>query len=230
MQELTFLDMILGSSLFIQFLMLCLLLGSVLSWVSIFQRWQLFRKTRKGHENFRERFWSGMELSELFRDTETSGVEGAERIVFLGFKAFNRIRQRTADPVAILEAVERSMRIAIAEEQDRLNVGLPFLATIGSVSPHVGLFGTVWGIIEAFRSLATVQQATFAVVAPGMAEALITTALGLFVAIPAVVAYNRYLSSSELLLNHYENFADEFAGLLHRSLVTKKVDAEKANG
>lgn len=116
------------------------------------------------------------------------------------------------------------MRIAIAEEQDRLHSGLPLLATIGSVSPHIGLFGTVWGIIEAFRSLASVQQATFAVVAPGMAEALITTAMGLFVAIPAVVAYNRYVSSSELLLNHYENFADEFSGILQRSLIVKKAD------
>ncbi len=226
MQQLTFLDMMLGSSVFIQFLMLCLLLGSIISWISIFQRWQLFRRARVGHDDFRERFWSGMELSELFRDTEANEAEGAERIVFSGFKAFNRIRQKTNDPTTILEAVDRSMRITIAEEQDRLNTGLPFLATIGSVSPHVGLFGTVWGIIEAFRSLATVQQATFAVVAPGMAEALITTALGLFVAIPAVVAYNRYLSSSELLLNNYENFADEFSGLLHRSLATKKVDVE----
>lgn len=224
MQQLTFLDMMLGSSLFIQFLMLCLLVASVFSWVSIFQRWQLFKQARAAHQEFRERFWSGIELSELFRETDPNHAEGAERIVFSGFKTFNRIRQKTTDSAPILEAVERSMRIAIAEEQDRLHAGLPLLATIGSVSPHVGLFGTVWGIIEAFRSLATVQQATFAVVAPGMAEALITTALGLFVAIPSVIAYNRYLTSSELLLNHYENFADEFSGILHRSLVSKKAD------
>lgn len=224
MQELTFVDMMLGSSLFIQFLMLCLLLGSVFSWVSIFQRWQLFRQAGLAHQEFRERFWSGIELSELFRNTDPNEAEGAERVVFLGFKAFNRIRQKTTDSTAILESVESSMRIALAEEQDRLHAGLPLLATIGSVSPHVGLFGTVWGIIEAFRSLAVVKQATFAVVAPGMAEALITTALGLFVAIPAVIAYNRYISSSEQLLNHYENFADEFSGILHRSLVARKAD------
>jgi len=223
-QELTFVDMMLGSSLFIQFLMLCLLLGSIVSWVSIFQRWQLFRQARAAHQEFRERFWSGIELSELFRNTDPNEAEGAERIVFSGFKTFNRIRQKTTDPATILEAVERSMRISIAEEQERLHEGLPLLATLGSVSPHIGLFGTVWGIIEAFRGLAVVKQATFAVVAPGMAEALITTALGLFVAIPAVVAYNRYLSSSELLLNHYENFADEFSGILHRSLVARKAD------
>lgn len=224
MQELTFVDMMLGSSLFIQFLMVCLIAGSVFSWVSIFQRWQLFKQARAAHQEFRERFWSGIELSELFRNTDPNEAEGAERVVFLGFKAFNRIRQKTTDSTAILESVESSMRIALAEEQDHLHAGLPLLATIGSVSPHVGLFGTVWGIIEAFRSLAVVKQATFAVVAPGMAEALITTALGLFVAIPAVIAYNRYISSSEQLLNHYENFADEFSGILHRSLVARKVD------
>lgn len=221
MSELTFVDMLLSSSLFIQLLMLALLLASIVSWVSIFQRWQTFRQARTALEEFKERFWSGIELSELFRNTDAQTTEGAEQIVFAGYRTFSRIRQKTNDSNAILEAVERSMRIALAEEQDRLHAGLPLLATLGSVSPHVGLFGTVWGIIEAFRSLATAHQATFAVVAPGMAEALITTALGLFVAIPAVIAYNRYLASSEILLNNYENFADEFSGILHRSLFTK---------
>lgn len=224
MQELTFWKMVFDASFFIQFLMLCLLAGSVISWVSIFQRWQVFRQAREAHLEFRERFWSGIELNELFRNTDPHETQGAERIVFSGFKTFNRIRQKTSESGPILEGVERSMRIAIAEEQDRLHSGLPLLATIGSVSPHIGLFGTVWGIMEAFKSLAGVQQATFAVVAPGMAEALMTTAMGLFVAIPSVIAYNRYVTSSESLLNHYENFADEFSGILQRSLIVKKAD------
>ncbi|MFK7161446.1 protein TolQ [Marinospirillum sp. MEB164] len=224
MQELTFWNMVFGASFFIQFLMLVLLAASILSWVAIFQRWQVFRLARQEHETFKERFWSGIELSELFRDTDPYEVQGAERVVYSGFKTFNRIRQKTAEPEPILEGVERSMRIALAEEQDRLHSGLSLLATIGSVSPHIGLFGTVWGIMEAFKSLAGVQQATFAVVAPGMAEALMTTALGLFVAIPSVIAYNRYVASSESLLNHYENFADEFSGILHRSLIVRKAD------
>jgi len=224
LQELTFWKMVFQASFFIQFLMVALLAGSIISWISIFQRWQIFRVAKEAHEEFRERFWSGIELNELFRDTDPYEVQGAERVIYSGFKTFNRIRQKTTDPEPILEGVERSMRIALAEEQDRLHSGLPMLATIGSVSPHVGLFGTVWGIMEAFKSLAGVQQATFAVVAPGMAEALMTTAMGLFVAIPSVIAYNRYIASSESLLNHYENFADEFSGILHRSLITKKVD------
>lgn len=221
MQELTFWGLVTGSSLFVQFIMLCLVVVSIFSWASIFQRWQILRQARQAQEAFKERFWSGIELSELFRETDLAQVTGAERVVYAGYRTFNRMRQKTTTPEPILEAVERSMRIALVEEQERLQVGLPFLATTGSISPHVGLLGTVWGIIEAFRGLANVQQATFAAVAPGMAEALMTTALGLFVAIPALVAYNRYLSKSEILLNGYENFADEFAGILQRSLVAK---------
>lgn len=224
MEQLSYGSMVFNASFFAQFLMLCLLVASVISWIAIFQRWQVFRQARQAHEEFRERFWSGIELAELFRSTDPHEVQGAERIVFSGFKTFNRIRQKTAESDPILESVERSMRIALAEEQDRLYVGLPLLATIGSISPYIGLFGTVWGIMEAFKDLSGVQQATFAVVAPGMAEALMTTAMGLFVAIPAVIAYNRYVSSSESLLNHYENFADEFSGILHRSLIAKKAD------
>ncbi len=222
MQELTFWTMLFQASFFIQFLMLGLFIASVIAWVTIFQRWQVFHQAKQQHEAFKERFWSGIDLNELFRETDPYEVAGAERVVYSGFKTFNRIRQKTSDVEPILEGVERSMRIALAEEQDRLHKGLSLLATIGSVSPHVGLFGTVWGIMEAFKSLAGVQQATFAVVAPGMAEALMTTALGLFVAIPAVIAYNRYAARSESLLNHYENFADEFSGILQRSLITRK--------
>lgn len=227
MQEFTLWDMLIGSSIFIQFLMLALLVASIISWVVIVQRWLLFRQTRTSYAQFKEKFWSGIDLHQLFQETDPHYCEGAEKVVYQGYQAFNRIRQRTDKTSNILDAVERAMRISLAEEEDRLQAGLPLIATIGSVSPHVGLFGTVWGIISAFSSLATTNQATFALVAPGMAEALTTTAMGLFVAIPAVIAYNRYLTSSELLLNNYENFADEFVGLLHRNLVGRKAAAKQ---
>lgn len=227
MQEFTLWEMLIGSSFFIQFLMLGLLLASVISWIVIVQRWFIIHQTRRSYAKFKDKFWSGIDLNQLFQETDANSCLGAEKVVYQGYQSFNRIRQRTDKTSNIIEAVERAMRIALAEEQARLQAGLPLIATIGSVSPHVGLFGTVWGIISAFSSLATSNQATFALVAPGMAEALTTTAMGLFVAIPAVIAYNRYLTASELLLDNYENFADEFAGLLHRNLVGRKTPAQK---
>lgn len=219
--------MLIGSSLFIQFLMLALLVASIIAWVVIVQRWLIFRQSRAGYAEFKEKFWSGLDLHQLFHETDPHACQGAEKVLYQGYQAFNRIRQRTDKTSNILDAVERAMRISLAEEETRLQAGLPLIATIGSVSPHVGLFGTVWGIISAFSSLATTNQATFALVAPGMAEALTTTAMGLFVAIPAVIAYNRYLTASENLLNNYENFAEEFVGLLHRNLVGRKAAAKQ---
>ena len=139
------------------------------------------------------------------------------QIFHAGFKEFSRLRQQgSADPDAVMAGAERAMRVALAREEEYLNKHLPFLANVGSASPYVGLFGTVWGIMNSFRGLASVHQATLASVAPGISEALIATAMGLFAAIPAVIAYNRFSARVDMLLNRYETFADEFSGILHR--------------
>ena len=146
---------------------------------------------------------------------------GVEQIFRAGFKEFSRLRQQPGvDPDAVMEGVARAMRVAISREEEKLEASLPFLATVGSTSPYVGLFGTVWGIMNSFRGLATVQQATLATVAPGIAEALIATAIGLFAAIPAVIAYNRFSARSEMLIGRYYTFADEFQAILHRKVHT----------
>jgi len=180
---------------------------------------------KKGMESFEDRFWSGMDLAQLYREvtTESTG-SGAESIFRAGFKEFTRLSQKsTMDSEAIMEGVQRSMRVALAREEERLNVNLPFLATVGSTSPYVGLFGTVWGIMNSFRDLAHVQQATLAVVAPSISEALIATAMGLFAAIPAVIAYNSFSTKTELLMVRYETFADEFSSILHRNVHSQNV-------
>lgn len=212
-----------NASLLVQLVMLTLLLASVISWIIIFQRSSALGAARKGLEQFEDRFWSGVDLSRLYR--EVSGkheLNGTERIFQAGFKEFSRLRQQQGmQPDAIMDAVARAMRVAIAREEEHLEQNLPFLATVGSTSPYVGLFGTVWGIMNSFRGLAQVQQATLATVAPGIAEALIATAIGLFAAIPAVVAYNRFAARSEVMIARYETFAEEFHAILHRSVHAK---------
>ncbi len=148
---------------------------------------------------------------------------GVENIFCAGLAEFTRLRQRSgAEAGAILDGVQRVMRVALAREEEKLEANLPFLATVGSISPYIGLFGTVWGIMNSFRGLANVQQATLATVAPGISEALVATAMGLFAAIPAVVAYNRYSARAEALSNRYETFADEFSSILHRKVHGKQ--------
>lgn len=209
-----------NASLLVQLVMLSLLLASVLSWIIIFQRSNTLGAARKGLEQFEERFWSGVDLSRLYREVSGKpGLSGSERIFQAGFKEFSRLRQQPGmQPDAIMDAVARAMRVAISREEEHLEQNLPFLATVGSTSPYVGLFGTVWGIMNSFRGLAQVQQATLATVAPGIAEALIATAIGLFAAIPAVVAYNRFAARSEVLIARYYTFADELHAILHRTV------------
>ncbi len=214
-------NLISNASLMVQLVMLLLILASIISWVIIFARGQLLRRSRHSLELFEERFWSGIDLVRLYREThgEPDEHSGAERIFHAGFKEFSRLRQQPGlQPEIIMDGVARSMRVAISREEELLEQNLPFLATVGSTSPYVGLFGTVWGIMNSFRGLAQVQQATLATVAPGIAEALIATAIGLFAAIPAVVAYNRFAARSEVLIARYYTFADEFQSILHRSL------------
>ena len=202
----------------VQLVMLLLALASVISWALIFQRIQVFRKAKRAQRTFEEQFWSGMDLGQLYREVNANPTpySGMESVFRAGFREFSRLRQQSRDPDAVMDGVQRAMRVAFSREQERLETHLPFLATVGSTSPYVGLFGTVWGIMNSFRGLATVQQATLATVAPGISEALIATAMGLFAAIPAVIAYNRFSSRSDALLQNYETFAEEFSSILHR--------------
>lgn len=208
-----------NASLLVQAVMCLLLLVSVLSWVMIFQRAQVLRSASRSMRVFEDRFWSGADLVKLHREIDTGKEvrDGIENIFRYGFKEFQRLRARKGiDPDALMEGAQRAMRVAVAREEEKLELHLPFLATVGSTSPYVGLFGTVWGIMNSFRGLANVQQATLATVAPGIAEALIATAMGLFAAIPAVIAYNRFSARVDYLTNAYETFADEFSSILHR--------------
>lgn len=217
---------LIGNSSWIALLVLLLLVvASLVSWVMIIQRHLLLRNARKAMVAFEDRFWSGMDLIVLYREVQNDDCpdSGLKHIFKAGFTEFTRLRdQGTEEPDAVMEGAQRAMRVAISREQERLEANLPFLASVGSTSPYLGLFGTVVGIMNSFRGLAMVQQPTLASVAPGIAEALLTTAVGLVAAIPAVVAYNRYASRVEALLSNYETFADEFSSILHRKVYSRK--------
>lgn len=198
--------------------MLLLLATSIYSWTIIFKRIGLLRQSRQEYKNFEHKFWTTGDISKLYNNSESSGC-GLLGIFHSGFKAFTKLREVHKMPIAnIIEEVQRALRVAIARESDRLDANLSILATIGSVSPYVGLFGTVWGIMHSFIALGSVQQATLSMVAPGISEALIATAMGLFVAIPASIAYNCFVAEAEVLLNHGDNFSEEFVGILARQL------------
>jgi biopolymer transport protein TolQ len=185
----------------------------------IFDRRRVLRKATRAADDFETRFWSGGDLAELYRQLERDGDDesGMAAIFRAGFREFARLRTKGhKDPMAMVQGAQRSMRVALNREVDRLENHLSTLATIGSTSPYVGLFGTVWGIMNSFTALGNVKAATLALVAPGIAEALIATAIGLFAAIPAVVAYNRYSNKVERLNNRFDDFAEEFATILQR--------------
>ncbi|GAA5135478.1 protein TolQ [Alloalcanivorax gelatiniphagus] len=202
----------------VQVVMLVLLLASLMSWYMIVNRYRILGRARRADKAFEEKFWSGEDLSSLYNQVRKQpNPDSASEAVFrAGFQEFVRLSKSTRGPDAIMEGAQRSMRVALQREQSRLTKHLPFLATVGSTSPYIGLFGTVWGIMNSFRALANVTQATLSVVAPGIAEALVATAMGLFAAIPAVMAYNRFASQSESLLGDCEMFAEEFSSVLHR--------------
>ena len=201
-----------------------LLLLSITSWVMIVQRWLVLSAANKGVDSFEQRFWSGMDLSQLYKEgtqlqKEGQPMVGLENIFRAGFKEFMRLRQKSSvDQEAIMDGSQRAMRVAYSREEEKLEKHLSFLATVGSVSPYIGLLGTVIGIMNAFIGLANQSQATLQVVAPGIAQALIATAMGLVAAIPAVVAYNRYASNVEAITGSYITFSDEFSSILHRQL------------
>ncbi|HJO12631.1 MAG: protein TolQ [Gammaproteobacteria bacterium] len=219
-------QLILNASLPVQIVFLILLLASVVSWVMIVQRWLVLSSANKGVLSFEQRFWSGIDLSQLYQEgtqmqKEQVQVVGLENIFRAGFKEFMRLRQQqSVDKEALMEGAQRAMRVAYSREEEKLDRNLAFLATVGSVSPYIGLFGTVIGIMEAFIGLANQAQATLQVVAPGIAEALFATAMGLFAAIPAVIAYNRYSASVDRITGAYITFSDEFSSILHRQVHT----------
>ena len=207
------------ASALVKIVMLLLLAASVISWTLIFQRWQLFSSAKQNVDDFENTFWSGIEMNKLYQTVSEKRTEsgGSSEIFLAGFKEFMRLRKQSPiQPAAVMEGAQRAMRVAMNREVERLETHLPFLATVGSVSPYVGLFGTVWGIMNSFRALGMVQQATLSMVAPGIAEALVATAMGLFAAIPAVIAYNRYSNRLQGLINRYETFLEEFTSILHR--------------
>ena len=215
----SFIDLILNASLVVQLVMLILVVASVVSWTMIFNKRLLLKHSKIDADKFEERFWSSEDLSPLYNRITAGRYEpsGMEKIFEAGYKEFSRLqKQEGIDPEAILDGSQRSMRIAMNKEVDHLETNLSFLATVGSTSPYIGLFGTVWGIMNSFQALGTVQQATISMVAHGISEALVATAMGLFAAIPAVIAYNRYSNDVERLINRYDNFLEEFSSILHR--------------
>ncbi|MDE0733549.1 MAG: protein TolQ [Gammaproteobacteria bacterium] len=226
MNEISVLQLILDASPAVKFVLLILFIASIVSWVMIVQRWLVLSSATEGVRSFEQRFWSGMDLTQLYKEgsqmqKEEIQVVGLENLFRAGFKEFMRLRQQgSVDKEAIMEGAQRAMRVAYSREEEKLEKHLAFLATVGSVTPYIGLFGTVIGIMNSFLGLATQGQATLQVVAPGIAEALFATAMGLFAAIPAVVAYNRYSSTVNSITSSYITFSDEFSSILHRQIHT----------
>ncbi len=216
--DLSILRLVIQASPVVQFVMALLLAASLISWSIIFRKRMMVRRARGDADRFENSFWSGGDLSALYRSIEArGGATGMESIFEFGFREFARMRQQGGLATDLmLEGSRRAMRVAQLKETERLEHNLATLATVGSTSPYVGLFGTVWGIMSAFSSLSNVQQATLASVAPGIAEALVATAFGLFAAIPAVVAYNRYADQVSRLELRYDAFMEEFSTILQR--------------
>ncbi len=218
--DLSFLHLIREASPIVQGVMAILVIASVMSWSTIAVKIFQLRRARRDANSFEDTFWAGGDVSDIYRvlKPRRASLRGLERVFEAGFSEYGRLARRSTDNDVIFNGSQRSMRLALSRETDDLENGLAFLATVGSVSPYIGLFGTVWGIMNSFRALGNVQQATLAMVAPGIAEALIATAIGLFAAIPAVIFYNRFANSIDRLINRYENFSEEFCNLLNRQL------------
>lgn len=219
-QDLSIISLIVNASVLVQLVMAALLLASLYSWYYVFiKRFQLKRATSQADE-FEKQFWSGAELSSLYHRANASRNAGTlERIFESGFREFTKLtKQPGMDVASVMDGTRRAMRATYQREMDNLESHLAFLASVGSVSPYVGLFGTVWGIMNAFRGLANVAQATLGHVAPGIAEALIATAMGLFAAIPAVVAYNRFSGDVNRLAIRFDSFMEEFSNILQRQM------------
>ena len=220
----TLFSLVTRASILVQIVMLILLSASVLSWIIIVLKSKVLKQATIEAARFEDQFWSGINLSDLYQQVKPKTDEraGMAKIFEAGFSEYARGQKKQGNSSMMLAGVQRSMKVAVAREEDRLDSHLSLLATIGSISPYIGLFGTVWGIMRSFIALGAVQSASLAMVAPGIAEALIATAMGLFAAIPAVIAYNRYAERVDRLSSSYENFAEEFATILQRQIPSKR--------
>jgi biopolymer transport protein TolQ len=220
-QDLSILQLVLGASWVVQLVMLLLVLVSITSWAAIFRKLFALQRVKKLNDDFEREFWSGTSLNDLFAAAaQNAKLAGPmERIFASGMREYQKLRERRiADAGTLLDGARRAMRASYQRELDAVESNLSFLASVGSVSPYVGLFGTVWGIMHAFTGLASLQQVTLATVAPGIAEALVATAIGLFAAIPAVVAYNRFARDIDRVAIKLETFIEEFSNILQRNL------------
>lgn len=217
--ELSILDLFLQASLMGKAVVLILMGMSIASWAMIIKRSQVLAQAKSNVERFEDRFWSGVDLSQLYQEVEArkDSLTGTEQIFHAGFKEFARLHRGNGKAAeSVMEGTGRAMRVALSREVEELETNLPFLATVGSISPYIGLFGTVWGIMHAFIALGAVKQATLAMVAPGIAESLIATAIGLFAAIPAVMFFNKLTNQVSKLEHSYATFMEEFSSILHR--------------
>lgn len=225
--DLSIISLILNASFLVQSVMAILFVASIMSWIMIVQRGIYLKQAQTNFVEFEDTFWSGIDLEQFYQQltikAKDDGVSnGIENVFRAGFREFTRLTQSDkADPEAVMEGADRAMRVALSREDEKLGTNLPFLANVASVSPYIGLFGTVWGIMVTVRGLGMMQQATLAAVAPGISEALIPTAMGLFAAIPAVIAYNRYAAKVEAINTSYETFSDEFSSILHRQVYSR---------
>ena len=226
MDDFSVLDLFLQASLIVQAVMVLLLMVSIISWIVIFERYFNLNRIKEANKKFEKEFWSGKDLNELYAGIDEIPNEeliGSLRVFRHGFGEFLRLSEDQQITIEDLESVNRAIRVSLAREEESLMHHLPFLANVGSVSPYVGLFGTVWGIINSFQGLSDATQATINAVAPGISEALVATALGLFAAIPAVVAYNRFASDSDTQLQQSSIFGEELASILYRQTVKAKL-------
>ena len=227
-QDLSILHLVLNASIVVQLVMLLLVVVSVSSWAAIFRKLFSLNRVKALNETFEREFWSGTSMNDLFAAAAKNARDSGpmERIFASGMREFQKLREkRIADTSTLMEGARRAMRASFQREMDVIESNLSFLASVGSVSPYVGLFGTVWGIMHAFTGLASLQQVTLATVAPGIAEALVATAIGLFAAIPAVVAYNRFARDIDRIAIKLETFIEEFSNILQRN-----VGAQSASG
>ncbi len=222
--QLSLFDLIANASALVQLVMAVLVLASLASWVMIFQRWIYLRRISVEVDEFEDHFWSGIDLRELYRELDAEeDLTGIEGLFVASFKEYSRLSDQSgADTDSIMQGVQRAMRVSLNREEEKLETHLAFLATVGSTSPYIGLFGTVWGIMNSFRSLANMSQVTLATVAPGISEALVATAMGLFAAIPAVIGYNRFSARVEVLMKRYDTFSEELAAILYRAAHAKR--------
>ncbi len=227
-QDMSILSLIMQASWVVQLVMLILVAASVASWATIFRKSQALKQVRRQNEVFEQAFWSGNSLNDLYTGATQNAKYGGpmERIFASGMREYKKLRERRiTDSSTLMDGTRRAMRASMQREMDEIESGLAFLGTVGSITPYIGLFGTVWGVMHAFTGFANMEQITLATVAPGIAEALVATAMGLFAAIPAVAAYNRYANSIDRIANGQDTFMEEFTNILQRNISSTSASA-----